>query len=130
MRLNHLDLSVPDVAAATAFFEKAFGFRLLETRGNAGMAILEGDGGFVLVLTRAPETGPPLYPKTFHIGFLVACEQAVHEAYERIGRAGIALPDPPAPLRGSLMFYLRGPGNLLVEVSHRPGAGDAAASAS
>lgn len=130
MRLNHLDLSVPDVAAAVPFFEQALGFRLLETKGNAGMAILEGDGGFVLVLTRAPDTGQPLYPKTFHIGFLVASEQAVHEAFERIGRAGIELPDPPAPMRGSLMFYLRGPGNILVEISHRPGAGEAAAPAS
>ena len=130
MRLNHLDLSVPDVAQAIPFFEKAFGFQHLETKGNAGMAILEGEGGFVLVLTRAAPAEHPPYPKSFHIGFLVASEQEVHAAFERIGAAGVDLPEPPRAMRGRLMFYVRGPGNILVEISHRPGAGDAAASPS
>jgi catechol 2,3-dioxygenase-like lactoylglutathione lyase family enzyme len=52
MQLNHLDLPVPDVAATAAFFTDHLGFTLLDMRGNAGLAVLQGDGGFVLVLTR------------------------------------------------------------------------------
>jgi catechol 2,3-dioxygenase-like lactoylglutathione lyase family enzyme len=119
MQLNHLDLSVPDVASAVSFFEAGFGFTLLQTKGNDGMAILRGDCGFVLVLTRAQQTDRPLYPKTFHIGFLLASEQAVMDAYLRIEVAGINLPSPPRAVRGSLMFYCHAPGGILVEVSHR-----------
>lgn len=122
MQLNHLDLSVPDVPAAVAFFETAFGFTLLETKGNDGMAILRGDGGVVLVLTRAAPATTPLYPKTFHIGFLLPSGQAVWQAYERMKAAGIELPQPPRELRDSLTFYCHAPGGILVEVGHRPGA--------
>jgi catechol 2,3-dioxygenase-like lactoylglutathione lyase family enzyme len=116
MHLNHLDLAVPDVAAAASFFESAFGFAVLETRGRDGMAILRG-AGFALVLTRDLEAA---YPKTFHIGFLQPDEQAVLDAYARIQTAGFDVPRPPAILRGSLMFYCTAPGGILVEVSHRP----------
>ena len=117
MHLNHLDLSVPDVAAAVSFFETGFGFHLLQTKGRDGMAIMSGSGGFTLVLTRAAE---PTYPKTFHIGFLLPSEAAVHEAYARITAAGIDAPNPPATMRDSLGFYCHVPGGILVEVSYRP----------
>jgi catechol 2,3-dioxygenase-like lactoylglutathione lyase family enzyme len=38
MKLNHLNLTVTDVRAASAFLEKYFGMR--STGGNAGMAFL------------------------------------------------------------------------------------------
>lgn len=118
MHLNHLDLSVPDVAAAAAFFGSGFGFTLIEERGNHGMAILRGRDGFVLVLTRCAE---PQYPKTFHIGFLLPSEAAVTEIYAHLLGAGIDVPAPPAWMRGALLFYCNVPGGILVEVAHRPG---------
>ena len=117
MQLNHLDLSVPDVAAAAAFFIDGFDFTLTDTRGNGGMAIMTGADGFVLVLTRCVE---PCYPKTFHIGFLQPSAQAVMHAYQRLIAAGIAVPNAPAQMRGSLLFYCHVPGGILVEVGHRP----------
>jgi len=121
MQLNHLDLSVPNVTAATAFFVDGFGFSVTELRGNNGMAILSGADGFVLVLTRCAE---PRYPKTFHIGFLLPSEQALRHAYARLLAAGIDVPSPPAAMRGALLFYCMVPGGILVEVAHRPaGAG-------
>jgi catechol 2,3-dioxygenase-like lactoylglutathione lyase family enzyme len=119
MQLNHLDLSVPDVALTATFFKIAFGFVDIQTKGNGGMAILEGAGGFVLVLTRARPTDRPLYPRTFHIGFLVSSEQDVKDAFQRLTAAGIDLTHPPGTVRGSLMFYCRAPGGILIEVSHR-----------
>jgi len=120
MQLNHLDLSVPDVAAAASFFQAAFGFTLLKTKGSDGMAILRGDGGVVLVLTRAAPVDHPLYPKTFHIGFLLPTGEAVWDAYERVRSTGTELPHAPQAVRGSLTFYCHAPGGLLVEVGHRP----------
>jgi catechol 2,3-dioxygenase-like lactoylglutathione lyase family enzyme len=120
MRLNHLDLAVPDVAQTAAFFKAVFGFTEIETRGRTGaMTILEGDG-FELVLTRSSPTDAPPYPKTFHVGFLVPTEQGVNDAYARLATAGIDPPQAPGIVRGRLMFYCRAPGGVLVEVSHRP----------
>lgn len=121
MRLNHIDLPVPDVAATAAFFTDHFGFRLLEARGNHGMAILMGEGGVVLVLTRLRAEGAQDFPDAFHIGFLLDSEAAVHAAHDRLARAGVA--DLPAVqhMRGATLFYLRAPGNILVEVSYRAG---------
>jgi catechol 2,3-dioxygenase-like lactoylglutathione lyase family enzyme len=45
MQLNHLRLCVTDVAAAAAFFVEHFNFALVETRGNNGLAVLNGERG-------------------------------------------------------------------------------------
>ena len=125
MQLNHLDLPVPDVALAAAFFQTAFGFRCLESRGRDGMAILQGDGGFVLVLTRTRPTQPPQYPERFHLGFLLDSEQAVRDTWQRLADAGAHPPEAPRAMRGGFMFYCHAPGGILVEVSHRAaGSGD------
>ena len=116
MQLNHLDLSVPDVAATAAFFVAGFGFHVLEERGNHGMAILRGEDGFILVLTRCAE---PQYPTSFHIGFLLPSEAAVIQAHLRLLAAGVDVPAPPARMRGALLFYCRAPGGVLVEIAHR-----------
>ncbi len=116
MKLNHIDLSVPDLPAAIDFFVTGFGFATVALRANDGMAILRGADGFGLVLTHDPA---PAYPCAFHIGFLQPSAQAVRAAYERVTSAGIATQGPPAESYGSLMFYCRVPGGILVEVSHR-----------
>lgn len=38
-KLNHLDLSVPDVVSAASFFEVAFGFMNLATEMNTSLDI-------------------------------------------------------------------------------------------
>jgi lactoylglutathione lyase len=116
MQLNHLDLSVSDVAATAAFFVHCFGFRIIEERGNNGMAILRGENSFILVLTRCLE---PQYPKSFHIGFLLPSEQAVVQAYDHVRAAGFDVPKPPAEMRGALLFYCHTPDGILVEIAHR-----------
>jgi hypothetical protein len=82
-----------------------------------GMAILRGEGGFVVVLNQ-PE-GPVVYPPGFHIGFLQSSDAAVHAVYQRLAEAGLPLPAPPSVSYGALAFYAEAPGGLLIEVSHR-----------
>ena len=119
MQLNHLDLPVHDVAATAAFFITHFGFRLCETRGNNGFALLQGSGGFALVLTRRRADGVQDFPDTFHVGFLVESEAAVHAAHARLRAAGVHDLPPVSFQRGATLFYVHAPGGILVEVSHR-----------
>jgi catechol 2,3-dioxygenase-like lactoylglutathione lyase family enzyme len=119
MQLNHLDLPVPDVAATAAFFTTHFGFRLVDTRGNNGFALLAGSGGFALVLTRRRAAGAQDFPDTFHIGFLVESEAAVHALHARLQAACVAELPPVSFQRGATLFYVHAPGGVLVEVSHR-----------
>jgi catechol 2,3-dioxygenase-like lactoylglutathione lyase family enzyme len=112
MRLNHLDLPVPDLPAARDYFLQGFGFTLL--RDGADMAILRGDDGFILVLNQ----GAGAYPDGFHIGFLQASDDAVHAVHARLAAAGIAAPAPEVRY-GCLQFWCAAPGGVTIEVSHR-----------
>ena len=119
MQLNHLDLPVPDVAATAAFFTTHFGVRLVDTRGNNGFALLLGEGGFALVLTRRRTEGAQDYPDNFHIGFLLDSDAAVDAAPARLQAAGVTDLPPVSFQRGATLFYVHAPGAILVEVSHR-----------
>jgi catechol 2,3-dioxygenase-like lactoylglutathione lyase family enzyme len=119
MQLNHLDLPVPDVAATAAFFTTHFGFRLCETRGNNGFALLLGEGGFALVLTRRRAEGTHDFPANFNVGFLVYSEAALHPIRARLRAADVPDLPPVSFQRGATLFYVHAPGGVLVEVSHR-----------
>ena len=78
MRLNHTNLTVTDVLAASEFLERYFGLHLLEER-NAGLTVMMDSDGFVLTLMRAGRTTEVKYPGNFHIGFFVESEAIVDE---------------------------------------------------
>ena len=123
MKLNHLDLPVPDVAATAAFFQQYFGFHRHDNRGDGSMAILVGEGGFVLILNRLGEGDTGAYPKSFHVGFLLDSDDAVREVHASLSGGPPA--EPPGPMShsyGAFVFFCRAPGNILIEVSHRPQA--------
>lgn len=123
MRLNHLDLPVPDVAAARAFFERWLGFRHLQTLGDNGLAILQDEAGLVLVLSRRHRGGAQAFPEGFHIGFHLADEGAVSALYAALAAEGLAAV-PPSHQRGAFCFYFVAPGEVLVEIAHRPPPAD------
>lgn len=117
MLLNHIDLQVPDVREASAFFARWFGFESLGNPHSPAIAILRGEGGFSLVLQRRGEGES--YPANFHVGFLLDDEAGVLDFHARAREAGLAISDVQRNNRGTLT-YLRGPGDLLIEVSCRP----------
>lgn len=119
MRLNHLDLPVPDIAATRAFFERWLGFRHLQTLGDNGLSILRDDAGLVLVLSRLRRSGPQALPEGFHIGFHLEDEAAVIALHAGLAAEGLA-GDPPTHQRGAFAFYFVAPGDVLVEIAHRP----------
>ncbi len=121
MQLNHLHLSVSDVAAAASFFSAHFNFSIAETRGNNGMAVLKGEAGVVLVLMRHSSNvdAEHAYPQMFHIGFLVADEGAVDARHAQLKADGLDVADVEM-MRGARRFYCRAPGGITVEVGHEP----------
>jgi len=116
MQLNHLDLSVPDVHAASNFLIRHFGFTLLQVKGNHGMAVLAGDGGVVLVLTRNEAAS---YLKTFHIGFLLDEAGAVAAKHAELAAAGVTGLSALQELRGGPGFYCQTDWGILLEVGKR-----------
>ena len=115
MKLNHLNLTVTDVAVAHDFLQKHFGLRDMG-RGNEAMAGLYDDDGFALVLMKAPHSTETHYPQSFHIGFTQESEERVNEINQRLRDDGLAVP-PPKRMHGAWAFYFNAPGGFMVEVS-------------
>lgn len=93
IRLNHLDLHVPDVAATRDVLVSAFGLIEIETRGVNGLAILRDHAGLELVISRPIEKfggadSASVGRNTYHIGFILPSREAVDEQFERAKSAG------------------------------------------
>jgi len=118
LRLNHVDLQVPDVQRLAALFVRHFGFERRSNDHSPAIAILADRHGFVLVIQRRRDG--EAYPESFHVGFLVDDLAIVHAMHARL--AADETIDRLGPIdvnaRGT-MFYLRAPGDILIEVSCR-----------
>ena len=112
MRLNHVNLTVTDVRAAGAFLETYFGLR--QMGGNAGMAFLSDEDGFVLTLMKAGRATAVAYPSTFHIGFFVESEAIVDDIHRRLREDGFDVADPER--HHAYGFYVEAPGGFTVEL--------------
>jgi catechol 2,3-dioxygenase-like lactoylglutathione lyase family enzyme len=124
MRMNHLDLHVPDVAATSDFFVQYFGLKLCEMRGVNGLAILNDDAGLELVISRPVEKlgsadQVKLGARSYHIGFILPARHDVDQLHERLRQSNVELGEPQA-MRGGWLFYCTAPGGVLVEVGWRP----------
>jgi catechol 2,3-dioxygenase-like lactoylglutathione lyase family enzyme len=120
MKLNHVNIAVPDVAATRAFFENFFGLQCTETKGDNVLSVLVDGEGFVLILSNFEKQVTPHYPRDFHLGFLLRDRvDQVNELYERLRASGIETA-PPKKFHGSWGFYVVAPGGITVEVSSYP----------
>jgi catechol 2,3-dioxygenase-like lactoylglutathione lyase family enzyme len=112
MKLNHVNLTVTDVRAAAAFMEKFFG--LQQMGGNAGMAFLSDEDGFVLTLMKARRAATEAYPSTFHIGFFIESEATVDDIHRRLKEDGFDVADPHR--NHAYGFDVEAPGGFTVEL--------------
>ncbi|MBV4358289.1 VOC family protein [Pinibacter aurantiacus] len=119
MKLNHINLTVPDVKATADFFETFFSFTCLEKKGDNALAVLKGEDGFVLVITSHSFNRNDIhsYPDAFHVGFLVNSKQEVDLKYDQLLSSGYATGHAPRNMHGSYGFYFNAPGSILVEIS-------------
>ncbi|AGC41461.1 hypothetical protein MYSTI_00102 [Myxococcus stipitatus DSM 14675] len=118
MKLNHIDLQVPDVQRTAAFFERYFGFEHTSNRASPAIAILEDGAGLVLVLQRLKRPEEK-YPEGFHVGFLVDAVETVLAFHARALADGLEVSEVIRNNRGT-MVYCQAPGAVLVEVNARP----------
>jgi lactoylglutathione lyase len=118
MRLNHLNLTVPDVVRTREFFETYFGFHCVAQRGREALAVLVDESGFVLTLNNFERATDVEYPGAFHIGFGQPDRLSVDSMYDRLKADGLAT-EPPKEFHGAWTFYFRAPGGFLVEVFHQ-----------
>jgi lactoylglutathione lyase len=112
VKLNHLNLTVTDVPAARDFLEGYFGLRSMG--GNAGMAFLSDDDGFVLTLMKARRAAENFYPGNFHIGFFVESGGIVDEVNRRLKEDGFDVAPPEQ--HHAYTFYVEAPGGFTVEL--------------
>jgi lactoylglutathione lyase len=113
MKVNHLHLMVPDVPAASGFFEKYFDLR--KAGGNAGLTVLLDESGFVLTLMKiAARSETRVYPDNFHVGFFVENEARVDAMNQRMRDDGLEVQPPRR--EHAYSFYVSAPGGVMVEV--------------
>lgn len=116
MKLNHINLTVTDVLAASDFPVKHFGMRSMG--GNKGMGFLTDEPagwGFVLTLMKASKGTQGKYPETFHIGFFIDSRETVDKLNHRLKQDGFDVPSPE-DTGHSYGFYVNAPGGFTVEV--------------
>jgi catechol 2,3-dioxygenase-like lactoylglutathione lyase family enzyme len=118
MKLNHLDLQVPDVRAAVAFFERSFDLELCSNPSSPAIAILSDRHGFTLVLQRMQDPHAT-YPEGFHLGFLLDGEAEVRERHARLVAEGAVPVTALIENNRGVMFYCTGPGGVAIEVGCR-----------
>ena len=116
IKLNHLNLTVTDVAETRKLFETYFGFTGLKEVGNDKFTVLFDDDGFVLTLMGGAQVS---YPETFHIGFIQESEERVNEINRDLKEDGFDV-NPPGKFHGAWTFYFRAPGGIPIEVLHQP----------
>jgi lactoylglutathione lyase len=118
MRLNHLNLTVPDVERTREFFEKYFGLRCIAQRGSGTLAVMVDDSGFVLTLNNFEKASEVEYPGAFHVGFMQESREQVDAIHQRLKADGFDV-GPAKEFHGAWTFYFRSPGGFLVEVLHQ-----------
>ena len=112
MKLNHLNLAVPDVPAMATFLETFCGLR--NGGGNAGFTAMFDDDGLVLSLMKAGRSWGEGYPGSFHVGFFLESRDRVDAVHQQLVDAGYAV-DPPGDTGHSYGFYASAPGGIQVE---------------
>ena len=123
MRLNHVNLTVPDVSRTRDFFETYFGFRCIAAKGRDALAVLVDESGFVLTLNNFENATQVEYPGAFHIGFMQESREQVNVLHDRLKSGGFDV-EPPKEFHGAWTFYFRAPGDFLVEVGHQHRGGE------
>jgi lactoylglutathione lyase len=118
MRVNHLNLTVPDVRQTREFFETFFGLKCVFDLGRNALAVMIDESGFILTLNNFEKASEVEYPGAFHIGFMQDSRERVDEIYQQL-KAGGYEAEPPREFHGAWTFYFRAPGNFVVEVGHQ-----------
>lgn len=120
MQLNHLNLCVPNLSVAQTFFEKYFGFEVLDQGGQDTLCVMQGEDGFVLVLSNFERKDRHEYPRDFHVGFLLDSPDSVRAMFQRMKDDGVDIQSEPKDLPRGTTFYGHIDKTILFEIASRP----------
>lgn len=116
MKLNHLNLTVDNVAENRAFLEKYFGLCGIEgVESDDSFDVMFDDAELVLTLMKVGNESKVTYPASFHIGFIQGSEEKVNEINKRLKDDGFDV-KPPRRFHDAWTFYCRAPGGFTIEV--------------
>ncbi|WP_143308975.1 VOC family protein [Chitinophaga vietnamensis] len=118
MTINHLNLPLADVPAATDIFTRCLGFRTIETKGNNDIVVLANEAGFTLVLM-ANRKATPMYPDNFHFGFFLDSTEAVDACFRQLQNSSVQADRAPGKIRNSYTFYCFLEPGVMMEVSYQ-----------
>jgi catechol 2,3-dioxygenase-like lactoylglutathione lyase family enzyme len=123
MQFKHANLTTPDVAGAAEFFQRFFGFELVDKRGADALAVMRDANNFVLTLMKSKKSDPDRYPHTFHVGFYFDSPELVHAKHAELAAAGLSPGEVETTNRGGEVstFFCTCPGGITVEVCTPPG---------
>ena len=119
MRMNHINLAVPDVAATRAFLETYFGLRCVAAPAPDTIVVLADESGCIVALSNFKKGDAVVYPGVFHIGFMQSSREAVDALHARLSGDGIEV-GPRKEFHGAWTFYFKAPGGFTIEVGHQP----------
>lgn len=108
MDLNHVNLPVDDVPAASAFLERHFGLRPAGP-AHQNFAMLLDDHGFTLTLMGVGKSNRVDYPRTFHIGFIRSSEAEVDELNQALAKDEFEV-EEASRRHGAWSFTFEAPG--------------------
>lgn len=125
MRMNHLDFYVPDVQATVDFLTTHFELKLVEMRGQNGLAILNDDAGMEIVISHPVEKfggsdQAALEKETDHIGFLLPHREDIDRIWRRLRDVSTCKLSEPRAMRGGWPFFCTAPGCISIKVGWRP----------
>jgi catechol 2,3-dioxygenase-like lactoylglutathione lyase family enzyme len=115
LHLNHIDLQGSDVSAARRFFEEHFGFRCVVQRREQ-LAVLRDDSGLEFGVSNLFDSPPPVYPRDFHIGFILETESEPRATHERLQREGVTMKTDVSRGGPNVYFMCVGPDDIGIEV--------------
>ena len=126
-RLGYTIVYVPDISAAATFYERVFGFRILEIDASPGWAMVDAGGhtlGFSSyeLMNRFFPAGfqpiePTVPPPGFELDIVVDDVAELQATLARAVDAGAVLVEPPVVADdGATIDFLRDPVGVIVEV--------------
>lgn len=116
MKLNHMNLPVPDVAEARQFYERYFGFTFSFDEDHGKLVFLRDEAGFLLALRQA-ESNSDVLPPSFHFGFRIESLEEVRKLYETMKQDGVSFAKELRSGERWATFYCWAPGKAQLEVS-------------
>lgn len=123
MRMNHINLSVPDVQATRSFLETYFGLRFMDTPTPDKITVALDENDSIIALSNFSNSDSYSYPGAFHVGFNLPSRADVDAMHERMTADGYKV-GRRTDFHGAWTFYLDAPGGFIIEVLHQGGMGE------